>query len=129
MPQDPNPMYWGAMDRFQAHFIVRKEYADPGEYVAHTRPVTQGHFGNRKVVQIKWEGYSDLARVLSNDKILNDMILKQGLDGATIFVEPTDGHVRIHTKWRNQTKFGITKEEFEIYNRIAGHIKSYHDSA
>ena len=22
--QDPNPLPWGALDRFQAHFIVRK---------------------------------------------------------------------------------------------------------
>lgn len=125
MPQDPNPMYWGAMDRFQAHFIVRKQFVDPGLYVAYTRPVTKGHFANKKVVRIVWDGSSDLARILSNDKTLNDMILKQGVDGATIFVEPTDDLVRIHTKWRNHTKFGITKEEFEIYDRIAGHIKSF----
>ena len=125
MPQDPNPMYWGAMDRFQAHFIVSKQFADPASYVAYTRPVTKGHFAAKKVVQIVWEGGGDLARILSEDKILNEMILKQGVDGATIFIEPTNDLVRIHTKWRNHTKFSITKEEFEIYNRIAGHIKSF----
>ena len=26
--QDPNPLPWGAQDRFQAHFIVRKEISD-----------------------------------------------------------------------------------------------------
>lgn len=127
MPQDPNPMYWGAMDRFQAHFIVRKRIKDPGTLVAYTRPVTQGHFGNKRIVQVVWKGYGSLAKMLADDRDLNEMILKQGMDGANIFVEPTHDLVRIHTKWRDHSRFGITKEEFEIYNRIAGHIKSLPD--
>ena len=36
--QDPNPLPWGALDRFQAHFIVRKEAgAGFGNYVAKTK--------------------------------------------------------------------------------------------
>jgi len=30
--QDPNPLPWGAQDRFQAHFIVQQ---NPGEKVIH----------------------------------------------------------------------------------------------
>ena len=51
------------------------------------------------------------------------MIAKQSLHDATIYVEPTDGAIRIRNKWKNHLEFGITKELFEIYDRIAGHIK------
>jgi len=33
--QDPNPIHWGAQDRFQAHFIVRKDVGTAdGDYIA-----------------------------------------------------------------------------------------------
>ncbi|KEQ55917.1 Sensor protein GacS [Marine Group I thaumarchaeote SCGC AAA799-D07] len=37
---------------------------------------------------------------------------------------PNEGAVRIRSKWDNHIAFGITKELFEIYDKIAGHIKS-----
>ena len=55
---------------------------------------------------------------------LNEMIAKQSIKDATIYVEPTDAAIRIRSKWDNHIAFGITKELFEIYDRIAGHIKS-----
>ena len=47
--QDPNPLPWGAQDRFQAHFIVRKHIDDPVELTARTILKTSGHFGSKKV--------------------------------------------------------------------------------
>ena len=91
--QDPNPLPWGALDRYQAHFIVRKTAGSSAiHYTAKTILSTQGHFGSLK--------------------------------DATIYVEPTDTAIRIRSKWDNHIAFGITKELFEIYDRIAGHIKS-----
>ncbi len=52
------------------------------------------------------------------------MIAKQSVKNATIYVEPTDDVVRIRSKWDNHLAFGISKELFEIYDRIAGHIKT-----
>jgi len=52
------------------------------------------------------------------------MIAKQSVKDATIYVEPTEVAVRIRSKWDDHIAFGITKELFEIYDRIAGHIKS-----
>ncbi len=52
------------------------------------------------------------------------MILKQSVKDATIFVDPTEDVVRIYGKWKNNFEFGITKELFEIYDKIAGHVKS-----
>ena len=51
------------------------------------------------------------------------MITKQSVNDATIFVDPTDNGIRIYGKWKSSYDFGISKELFEIYNKIAGYIK------
>ena len=123
--QDPNPMPWGALDRFQAHFIVRKDVGNSvANYVAKTTLVTKGHFASKTVVKVEWNGSGSLASKLNADNELNEMIAKQSVKDATIYVEPTEGAVRIRGKWDNHLAFGITKELFEIYDRIAGHIKN-----
>lgn len=122
--QDPNPMPWGALDRYQAHFIVRKDAgAAVGNYVAKTKLATKGHFAAKSVVRVEWDGPGDLASRLNGDDELNTMIARQPYCDATIYVEPTDGAVRIRNKWKNHLDFGITRDLFEIYDRIAGHIK------
>ena len=124
--QDPNPLPWGALDRFQAHFIVKKtiEGHSLGNNLAKTKLTTSGHFGSKKVVKVEWDGPGALASKLNSDSELNEMIARQSVNDATIYVEPTDDAVRIRNKWKNHLEFGITKELFEIYDRIAGHIKS-----
>ncbi len=122
--QETNPIFpWGAQDRFQAHFIVRKDTTDENN-VAKTQLTTKGHFGAKTIVKVEWNGSGSLASKLNEDNELNEMIAKQSLKDATIYVEPTEGAVRIRGKWDNHLSFGITKELFEIYDRIAGHIKS-----
>ena len=123
--QDPNPLPWGALDRFQAQFIVRKSAgAGFSNYVAKTKLTTKGHFASKTVVKVEWNGSGSLASKLNDDVELNEMIAKQTVKDATIYVEPTEIAVRIRGKWDNHLAFGITKEQFEIYDRIAGHIKS-----
>ena len=122
--QDPNPLPWGAQDRFQAHFIVRKDSGEsPLDFTARTRLTTQGHFGAKKVKAVNWEG-GQIAKILEQDSSLSEMIVKQSVKDATIFVDPADNVIRIYGKWKNSFEFGITKELFEIYDKIAGHIKS-----
>ena len=123
--QDPNPIPWGAQDRFQAHFIVRKDAGTAvGNYLARTKLTTKGHFGAKTVVKVEWNGPGSISSKLNQDHELNEMIAKQTVKNATIYVEPTDGVVRIRSKWDNHLAFGITQELFEIYDRIAGHIKT-----
>ncbi len=123
--QDPNPIPWGAQDRFQAHFIVRKDAGDAvGNYLAKTKLTTKGHLAAKTVVKVKWNGPGILATKLNADDQLNEMIAKQSVKFATIYVEPTEVAVRIRSKWDNHLAFGISKELFEIYDRIAGHIKA-----
>ena len=122
---DPNPMPWGALDRYQAHFIVRKEVGQGAiNYLAKTKLLTKGHFAAKTIVKVEWEGYGSLSTTLNEDTELNEMIAKQSVHDATIYVEPTNGAVRIRNKWKNHLAFGITKDLFEIYDRIAGHIKN-----
>ncbi len=121
--QDPNPLPWGALDRYQAHFIVRRIVENDLDFVAKTVLKTKGHFGSKKVDQVNWNG-GRLAEILSSDSELNDLIKKQSVKDASIFVEPTSKGVRIHGKWKNHLDFGISKDLFEIYDKIAGHIKS-----
>jgi hypothetical protein len=123
--QDPNPLPWGALDRYQAHFIVRKNAGSSAvNYTTKTSLTTQGHFGSKVVTKVEWNGHGDLTTKLNSDTELNEMIAKQSIKDATIYVEPTDTAIRIRGKWDNHIAFGITKELFEIYDRIAGHIKS-----
>jgi len=123
--QDPNPIPWGAQDRFQAHFIVKKDAGIAvGNYIAKTKLTTKGHFGTKTIVKVQWNGLGGISSKLNEDNELNEMIAKQSIKNATIYVEPTEGAVRIRSKWDNHIAFGITKELFEIYDRIAGHIKT-----
>ncbi len=123
--QDPNPIPWGAQDRFQAHFIVRKDAGTAvANYLAKTKLTTKGHFAAKTVVKVEWNGPGSISSKLNEDNELNEMIAKQSIKNATIYVEPTEGAIRIRSKWDNHIAFGITKELFEIYNRIAGHIKA-----
>ncbi len=123
--QDPNPLPWGALDRYQAHFIVRRNAdSNAGDLVARTVLKTKGHFASKTVVSVSWNGPGSIATKLNGDAELNGMICRQSVKDATIYVEPTDGAIRIRGKWDNRMSFGITKELFEIYDRIAGHIKS-----
>ena len=123
--QDPNPLPWGAQDRFQAHYIVQQ---DPGDkviqFTARTRLKTTGNFGSKKVIGVAWEG-GKLAEDLNADSTLNEMITEQSVNDATIFVDPTDNGIRIYGKWKDSYNFGITKELFNAYDNIAGHIKKF----
>ena len=124
MMQDPDPLPWGAQDRYQSHYIVRKDFGERSiDYTARTILDTEGHFGSKKIKDVKWEG-GKLAKILNADSGLKDMIQRQSVNDATIFVDPTDNAIRIYGKWKNSFEFGITKELFEIYDKIAGHIKS-----
>jgi len=126
--QDPNPLPWGAQDRFQAHFVVQQNIGNDVESwrlrrVARTRLKTTGNFGSKKIIGVTWEG-GKLAEDLNADSSLNEAISNQSVNDATIFVDPTDNGIRIYGKWKNSYDFSITKELFDIYNNIAGYIKN-----
>ena len=122
--QDPNPLPWGAQDRFQAHFIVRKQIDNPIELTARTILKTSGHFGSKKVTNVEWQG-GKITETLNSDSILNQLIAQQSVDDATITIDPTSKGIRVYGKWKNSFEFQVSKEQFEIFDKIAGHIKSF----
>ena len=122
--QDPNPTPWGTQDRFQAHYIVRvKNVSNVLDYTTRTTLSTTGHFGSKKVTDVEWQG-GKISGILNSDSSLKEMIVNQNPDDAVISVEPTNQGVRIYGKWKNSFEFGISKELFDIYDKIAGHVKS-----
>ncbi len=120
--QDSTISPWGAQDRFQAHFIVKVNAANPSKYVARTVLKTEGHFGAKKVESVSWNG-GMLADELNKDASLNDLIAKQSIKIATICVDPSDNGVRIYSKWENSYDFKLTKDMYAIYDKIAEHVK------
>ena len=122
--QDPNPLPWGAQDRFQAHFIVKRQAEKPLDLTARTILETSGHFGTKKVTIVEWQG-GKIADTLNSDSVLNELIAQQSVDDATITVDPTSKGVRIYGKWKNSFEFKVSKTQFEIFDKIAGHIKSF----
>lgn len=120
--QDPLVSHWGAQDRYQAHFIVKIEPSNPSKYVAKTILKTSGHFGGKKIESVSWNG-GLLAIELNNDSELNELIAKQSIKDASIFVDPSNNGIRIYSKWKNAHEFHITKDMYAIYNRIAEHVK------
>ena len=119
--QDPNPLPWGAQDRFQAHFIVRNKVTEnPLDYTARTILSTTGYFGSKKVTSIKWNG-GKIEDVLTSDTYLCERITND----AIITVEPTNEGIRIYGKWKNSFEFGISKELFQIYDTVAQHLKKF----
>ena len=122
--QDPNPLPWGAQDRFQAHFIVRKQADDPVDLTARTVLQTSGHFGSKKVTTVQWEG-GKIADTLNSDSVLNELIAQQSVNDAAITIDPTSKGIRIYGKWKSGFEFKVSKTQFEIFDKIAGHIKSF----
>ena len=120
--QDSTISPWGAQDRFQAHFIVKINVASPSKYVARTVLKTKGHFAAKKVESVTWDG-GLLADELNRDSQLNDLIAKQSVRDATIFVDPSDNGVRIYGKWEDSYEFKITKDMYAIYDKIAECVK------
>lgn len=120
--QDPLVSAWGAQDRFQAHFIVKLDTSNQSKYVAKTVLKTSGHFNGKKIESVSWNG-GLLAEVLNQDSALNEMIAKQSIKDASIFVDPSNNGIRIYSKWKNSHEFKITKDLFAIYDTIAAHIK------
>ena len=122
--QDPNPLPWGAQDRFQAHFIVKRQAETSLDLTARTILQTSGHFGTKKVTKVEWQG-GRIADTLNSDSVLNELIAQQSVDNAKITIDPTLKGVRIYGNWKNSFEFKVSKAQFEIFDKIAGHIKSF----
>ena len=125
--QDPHVTHWGALDRYQAHYIVNIPNYDKSrmDIFAKTKLKTSGHFAAKRVVSVSWIGNSNaLIDKLNEDRELNEKIAKQSVWDAEIHIEQTRENIRIHGRWNDKATFGINQDMFDIYDKIAGHIKA-----
>ena len=118
--QEQDPPHCGALDRYQAHYIVRMEAGH--EHYARARLETEGRFGAKRITSASWEG-GRLADRLAQDARLCEMVAALPLGQASITVEPTDNAVRIHGGWQSRRELGISRELYDVYERIAGHLR------
>jgi hypothetical protein len=122
--QDPTPLPYGPLQYYQAHYIVKLESDENGDFLARCKPVTNGHFSSKRVVDVKWTGADKFAQVLQQDNKLTEMLNEVMLHEGEIRVDPVDYHVRIYGKWIHEEAFEFNQTMFEIADRIAGHIKA-----
>jgi hypothetical protein len=121
--QDPNPIPYGALQYYQIHYIIEDTVAtDPESILAKCEPISKGHFGNKRVVDIKWWG-GRLAEILQADIELREMLKAiLPLEGE-IRVDPVDNHIRIYGKWKHEDDLKFSSEMFDVADRIAYHIQ------
>jgi hypothetical protein len=125
---------------YDYHYVVRAKVAGlESKLEAELKPTEKrkGLFG-KEVVGYQWEG-GDLAQRLNSDSDLKNMLLKEGIYRLWISPEKKQQCVRITPMTRPETvtrfDFGHhpvivgrkafpTREAFEVYDKIAQHIRS-----
>lgn len=123
--QDPVPLPYGSLQYYQVHYILKSESRENGSFLARCEPVTKGHFGGKRVVDIRWTGADDkFAGVLQADAKLTGMLKEVMLRKGEIRIDPLDDHIRIYGKWVHEDAFAFNQTMLEIADSIAGHIKT-----
>lgn len=122
--QDPVPLPYGSLQYYQVHYIMKSGSKENGSFLAKCEPITKGHFGNKRVIGVRWTGIGDFAGVLQQDSKLTEMLKKIILREGEIRVDPLDNHIRIYGKWIHEDIFAFNQTMLEIADRIASHIKS-----
>lgn len=86
--QDPNPLPYGALPYFQIHYLIEPvKISNPSSYMAKCRAKTQGHFGNKRFIDIQWIG-GRLAQTLASDKELTEMLKPFMIEEGEISIDP-----------------------------------------
>lgn len=121
--QDPNPLPYGALPYFQIHYLIEPvKISSPSWYMAKCKSITQGHFGDKRVIDIEWIG-GRLAERLASDSELTEMLKPFMIDEGEISIDPQKDRVRVYTKWKREDKLQFNPQFFEVVERIARTIK------
>ena len=121
--QDPNPLLYGALPYFQIHYLIEPvKISNPSSYMAKCRAKTQGHFGNKRLIDIQWIG-GRLAQTLASDKELTEMLKTFMIEEGEISIDPQKDRVRVYTKWKREDKLEFDPQFFHVVERIAKTIK------
>jgi hypothetical protein len=124
MPRhDPNQMPYGALQYYQIHYIIEDvDLTNPEALLAKCEPVSKGHLGNKKVVDVKWWG-GRLAEILQTDTELKEMLKGVLQQEGEIRIDPIDDHIRIYSKWKHEDDLKFDPRVFEVVDKIAYHIQ------
>jgi hypothetical protein len=122
--QDPTPLPYGSLQYYQTHYIVKSESRENGTFLSRCEPATKGHFGNKRVVGLKWTGADKFSETLQADAKLTEMLKEVMIREGEIRIDPLDDHIRIYGKWIHEDSYGFNQTMLEIADWIASHIKA-----
>ncbi|HZB80506.1 MAG TPA: hypothetical protein VE264_04440 [Nitrososphaera sp.] len=119
---DPIPLPYGPLQYYQIHYIVDIKSNDNDKFLARCRPITKGHFQSKRVVDVKWTGDDNFARILQSDTVLTDLLKEVMIKVREVKIDPQDDHIRIDGRWVHEENLAFDPLMFEIADRIALHI-------
>lgn len=127
---DPIPLPYGPLQYYQIHYIVDIRSNDNDKFLARCKPITKGHFQSKRIVDVKWTGDDNFAKVLQSDTDLTDMLKEVMIKVREITIDPQDDHIRIYSRWVHEENLAFDPLMLEIADRIALYIKKIiHKSA
>jgi hypothetical protein len=127
---DPIPLPYGPLQYYQIHYIVDIRSNDNDKFLARCKPITKGHFQSKRIVDVKWTGDDNFAKILQSDTDLTDMLKEMMIKVREITIDPQDDHIRIYSRWVHEENLAFDPLMLEIADRIALYIKKIiHKSA
>jgi hypothetical protein len=120
---DPIPLPYGPLQYYQIHYIVDIRSNDNDKFLARCRPITKGHFQSKRIVDVKWTGDDNFAKILQSDTDLTDMLKQVMIKAREITIDPQDDHIRIYSRWVHEENLAFDPIMLEIADRIALYIK------
>lgn len=122
--QDAVPLSNGLLQYYQLHYILKSESKENDSFLAKCEPVTKGHFGNKRVIDVRWIGAEKFIQVLQSDASLTKMLKVVVLLEGEIRIDPLVDHIRIYGKWIHEEDLTFNRTMLEIADKIGGHIKT-----
>ena len=121
---DISQIPYGALDYYQVHYVIiaKNRIYDNAAFLARCYPVTKGHFTNKEIVDVKWDG-SQLANILEADLELKEILRQILHEEGELKVDPLEDHIRIYGKWKNEDQLRFNPKTFDAIHKIAGHIR------
>jgi hypothetical protein len=120
---DPIPLPYGPLQYYQIHYIVDIRSNDNDKFLARCKPITKGHFQSKRIVDVKWTGDDNFAKILQSDTDLTDMLKEVMIKVREITIDPQDDHIRIYSRWVHEENLAFDPLMLEIADRIALYIK------
>jgi hypothetical protein len=120
---DPIPLPYGPLQYYQIHYIVDIRSNNNDKFLARCRPITKGHFQSKRIVDVKWTGDDNFAKILQSDTDLTDMLKQVMIKAREITIDPQDDHIRIYSRWVHEENLAFDPIMLEIADRIALYIK------